>query len=409
MLRAWRAPVNFSEVPLLVLDREARPWVMLPLPAEAETSGAGLHAPPAALKAAAAQESSLPLHEGRSGATLLGPVPVGMHGFTVWVGFSPQLVMALWLGDYLVPLLLAGLLLGGLSLVYSFCRKLMRTLGEREAALEALAVSETRFRDFAGASSDWFWESDPSHRLTWVSQKTGEGRAEALNPLLGRSLINLDCDPEEEEQWQSYQEDLRNHWPFRGLICLLRLNGEERWIRLSGRPVFDTREQFLGYRGTATDIDAQRRAEEQVDKLHRRLARAFEAALDAAAIFDSDDRLVLANQRYKEGFFQGCSDLVSPGLSFDEIPQRLEAAGFRPGRPAVRGAAGAAGCGLARRGNACWRFPTAAIQPWARDRHGDQLQVFADVSDFKRRERNCDWPGCGAGGSGEDGFLAAEP
>ena len=40
----------------------------------------------------------------------------------------------------------------------------------------ALQASEQRFRSFAAMASDWFWETDPQHRLSYVSAPGYQGR-----------------------------------------------------------------------------------------------------------------------------------------------------------------------------------------------------------------------------------------
>ena len=40
----------------------------------------------------------------------------------------------------------------------------------RKRVEEALRRSEKRFRDFAAAASDWFWETDAEHRFVWMSE-----------------------------------------------------------------------------------------------------------------------------------------------------------------------------------------------------------------------------------------------
>ncbi len=40
----------------------------------------------------------------------------------------------------------------------------------------ALQASEQRFRSFAAMASDWFWETDPEHRLSYVSAPGYQGR-----------------------------------------------------------------------------------------------------------------------------------------------------------------------------------------------------------------------------------------
>ena len=41
----------------------------------------------------------------------------------------------------------------------------LRDITQRKHAEEALRESEQRFRDYAEAASDWFWESGPDHQF----------------------------------------------------------------------------------------------------------------------------------------------------------------------------------------------------------------------------------------------------
>lgn len=55
-----------------------------------------------------------------------------------------------------------------------FVGRLMTLVGQIDAQADELAASEQRFRDFAGAASDWFWETDADQRLVFVSRTVGE-------------------------------------------------------------------------------------------------------------------------------------------------------------------------------------------------------------------------------------------
>ncbi len=73
----------------------------------------------------------------------------------------------------IVPYALLRLLAVGVIAVL-FVGRLMSLVGRVEAQAEELAASEQRFRDFAGAASDWFWETDADHRLVFVSRTVGD-------------------------------------------------------------------------------------------------------------------------------------------------------------------------------------------------------------------------------------------
>ena len=52
------------------------------------------------------------------------------------------------------------------------------------------------------------------------------------------------------------------HQPFRDFVYSTKsANGTPVYVRTSGKPLFDARGNFLGYRGTATDITATIRAD----------------------------------------------------------------------------------------------------------------------------------------------------
>jgi len=48
---------------------------------------------------------------------------------------------------------------------------LIKDLSELKQAEQELRDSETRFRDLAGAASDWFWETNEHHQLIFISQR----------------------------------------------------------------------------------------------------------------------------------------------------------------------------------------------------------------------------------------------
>jgi len=131
-----------------------------------------------------------------------------------------------------------------------------RSLERSEATLRE---SEARCRDFALTSSDWFWETDENHRLTYESDHIlGFG----LDPqtAVGRTRSELAADVlTEPAKWQEHLAMLDRHEAFRDFIY--RSDSGDRVASVSGKPIFDKAGQFLGYRGTARDITDQVLAE----------------------------------------------------------------------------------------------------------------------------------------------------
>src|SRR5712672_38558 len=133
---------------------------------------------------------------------------------------------------------------------------------DRKRAEEALRGSEERFRDYAETASDWFWETGPDHRTIHVSDHL---RAVGLDPegLTGLARWDFAADVESESQkWQLHRAILDAHLPFRDFVySSITRTGSTKYFRSSGKPVFDEKKNFIGYRGTGNDITATIRAD----------------------------------------------------------------------------------------------------------------------------------------------------
>jgi PAS domain S-box-containing protein len=148
---------------------------------------------------------------------------------------------------------------------------------DRKRAEEALRDSEQRFRDYAETASDWFWETGPDHKVIRVSDHLN---AVGIPPssLIGLARWDLASDVEPEpEKWRQHRAMHDAHQPFRDFVYrTVSGGGSPVYVRSSGKPLFDASGNFLGYRGTGTDITATIRAdhaEQALRKAQAELAR----------------------------------------------------------------------------------------------------------------------------------------
>ena len=129
---------------------------------------------------------------------------------------------------------------------------------DRKRTEEALRESERRFRDFSEATADWYWETGPDHRFTYIPV----GRPASVNvanpDLIGRTRWEVAADVEKEPvKWQEHIGVLNDHKPFRSFVYQVRLkDGSAMYLAVSGIPRFDGNGRFLGYRGGGSDVTA---------------------------------------------------------------------------------------------------------------------------------------------------------
>jgi PAS domain S-box-containing protein len=133
---------------------------------------------------------------------------------------------------------------------------------DRKRTEVALRESEQRFRDYAETASDWFWETGPDHRVISVSDHLN---AVGIAPsrLTGVARWDIATDVESEpEKWRLHRAMHDAHLPFRDFVySTTSESGSAVYVRSSGKPLFDVKGKFLGYRGTGTDITATIRAD----------------------------------------------------------------------------------------------------------------------------------------------------
>jgi len=152
-----------------------------------------------------------------------------------------------------------------------------RDITPMKESARLLSESETRFRDFAEVASDWFWETDDTHRFTYVSD-----RAEALG-ISTDNLGTLDQLGIEGDLRQSEERRvvLAGGETFHDWHVTVSRAGAQYNLSLSGKALRGPNGNFLGYRGCARDISVQIAAADALEQARR----AAEAANRAKSEF----------------------------------------------------------------------------------------------------------------------------
>jgi len=179
--------------------------------------------------------------------------------------------------------------------------------------------SEQRFKDFSGVASDWFWETDGNDRFSYFSDQFED--ITGINPdtLLGKSRAETRPQGIGDDAWDALLEKIASHREFRNVIfSRLRPNGEDIWMSISGMRKFDKDGNFVGYRGTGTDISKEIEATNKTQRVERQLYNAIEVMEDGLVLFDAEDRMVICNQKYRDLYYEIAETLV-PGATFTEI------------------------------------------------------------------------------------------
>lgn len=122
-------------------------------------------------------------------------------------------------------------------------KSLEQMVEERTAELRE---SEARFQRFTELSSDWYWEQDAQGNLTRFSGPVAE-------------MLGIGSE-EEPQRWNAAEralldEKIAAREPFLDFIySRANPDGSTQYLQVSGEPMFDTGNRFIGYRGIGLDV-----------------------------------------------------------------------------------------------------------------------------------------------------------
>lgn len=198
-------------------------------------------------------------------------------------------------------------------------------------------MSDARFRDFAEAASDWYWETDSSLRFSYVSRAGHGDTGFPVHDALGRNLRDLVIAQPGDQLLRQLEDDIAAQRRFREFICQVRTpSGRIAHLNLSGMPRFDGRGTFIGFRGVARDITAVVEARSASSRANMRFLYAMEHGANGFSFWDAEDRFVVCNELYRQRAGRSARFLV-PGVTFERFyweSIRLGDVASPPGRAA---------------------------------------------------------------------------
>jgi len=167
-----------------------------------------------------------------------------------------------------------------------------------------LHKSEVRFRSLTELSSDFYWESDAEHRLTqrsWAEKKLLNVSVFGQGTPIGKQRWELPYLSPDKAGWLAHLSLLDAHRSFRYFeFSRLSADGIERYISISGDPVFDESGAFKSYRGVGTDITARKHLEQALRASAQELRLFADNVPAMTTSFDENLRCRFANKHFAE-------------------------------------------------------------------------------------------------------------
>ena len=172
------------------------------------------------------------------------------------------------------------------------------------AEVEARRAAEERkqaMEDFASTASDWMWESDSDHHMTYISQAVEAVTGHKVDHFIGRTRFGFADLPDNADVFAAHLKDITARKPFRGLVYRIHAaDGSDRWLRINGVPRFGENGSFLGYRGTGSNITEEVEARAQAARRTDELAEAHRLGRLGAWSYNRKTRTITLSPEYLE-------------------------------------------------------------------------------------------------------------
>jgi len=139
---------------------------------------------------------------------------------------------------------------------------------------EDASITEQRYRDFARATSDWYWEVDKSFNLTYLSNRFTAITGVPSFLMMGKRLDDVGNLLEGFEGGEvKCTSFMKKNAPFRDQLMVLKDQDDENiYIYLSGVPLFDVQSgEFQGFRGAGTDVTDSHKSKVKAEKVQKTL------------------------------------------------------------------------------------------------------------------------------------------
>lgn len=164
---------------------------------------------------------------------------------------------------------------------------LARDITTRYNLSRELHCSRDRLADLLDLSSDWFWEQDTEGRITHVSGGFFHMHEVNTDFFIGKTRWELASSQSKDTDWSVYQGYIERREAFRDFTYTVETGNHESFcVAISGKPVYDARGVFTGYRGIGRDITPVQRSQEALINEKRRIISTLESISDGVITAD---------------------------------------------------------------------------------------------------------------------------
>ncbi|MGO2118268.1 MAG: sensor domain-containing diguanylate cyclase [Fusobacterium sp.] len=167
-------------------------------------------------------------------------------------------------------IILSCLLILSLFLLILLNYKLRKTKDNLTIALKNLEESKQRFLDVTNAAEAVVWEIGRDSKFNYISNKIEKILGYSPEELFETSVYNILKEKEKENFLIEILKSIKEKEKlYKRKYKFIHKNNHEIWLQISGVPIYDEYNKFMGFRGVLNDITREHHRECKLNILAR--------------------------------------------------------------------------------------------------------------------------------------------
>ncbi|WP_415906148.1 ATP-binding protein [Neptuniibacter sp. QD72_48] len=166
-----------------------------------------------------------------------------------------------------------------------------------EKKIRELEEENEILSDFAGLSSEWFWEQDASFRFVRFWGMLTEKLQRKQSLFIGKRRWEMPIQGLTDEEIQAHIDCYEQHLPFRDFEYEVPGNdGAIQHYSVSGKPAYDREGNFTGYRGVGRNLTLLHNAQKAVRASQQQLSQILQGSPIATFVIDKEHKVTHWNK-----------------------------------------------------------------------------------------------------------------
>ena len=187
-----------------------------------------------------------------------------------------------------------------------------------------------RLPDLIALTGDVYWEQDESFLYTLILHGDEQVQAELNNRFLGTSPWDFVAQPLN-TTWDNHKKILRARKEFKDVLMQHQTaDGKLHYYKMSGRPVFDEKGKFRGYRGLTKDVTREEN-QDRLNNLEKNVLHILTDVVDINESLESAICIICSAQGWEAGNYWKLNE-AGDTLCFNvgwNIPEKYTASWIR--------------------------------------------------------------------------------